>query len=1006
MRKKDTFFFLVMISFILPLSTLFSQETGKIYGIVKDAATGEALIGANVTLAGTSMGAPSGVDGKYVFYGVPAGSYKMVIRYIGYKGQELQIEMRAGVDLEKSFSLVPQAIEGEEVVVLAQARGQKSAINQQIASSTISSIVSSERIRELPDASAAAALSRLPGVSLMNGDQVVIRGIQAKLNTVLINGIQLPSTDMTNRSTGLGFISSNMLSGIEVIKTLTPDMDANTIGGVVNLRLREAPSGFKADVFAQGSYNNQDKNPDNNKFWASVSDRFFDDKLGVFIQGNADRNNGGADIARATTVGEYKSGDEWFFGKMDSFTFEDQVQISNNNGGSIILDYTLPKGKLVLQNTYAHGLNNNINFVNTLNFKPNATHYNAVRNKYAKDMYINVLQGEYTFGDIKAELTLSHSYTNQYTYIRYGDPGENFDFTNPFHDPYGLDDSGRVKTYNQALLTPDDVYKIHIEPTDADSSVLSGWIMQRNEAFTQHLYNTSLDVTIPISFSTEVSSKFKVGGKFYRTVRYNDVDNWFTGSSDPDAYDKVHFFVPGKYLTNQPQRSRLMFSDIMDNNYQNQRGQYYLGGAYSFKYALNRDKYDEFITLSRTGWGSPSMHYARSFADDFQGAEIFSAGYLMGTFDIGTKLTIIAGARFEHYNMKYHANWDFVTHSVYGDAVLIDTLNNVDRNDDNIFPNAQVRYKLTDWADIRVAYSTGISRPDYRAIVPSTYYSPGESASAGNPKLKPALATAYDLSVSVYSDKIGLFTVSPFYKKIENMFYRADIFYKNLSSFNVSFPDSAFFQAIDGVPPGASLKIGSYVNNTEPGYVKGIELDWQTNFWYLPKPLNGLVLNINYTKTWSDMAYNQVLNIAERYRDTTGPRPVWKNNYITRDTVYHSRLLNQANDVLNIALGIDYKDFSGRISLNMQGNVITSLSTTAYHEGDEFTGNIYRWDFTLQQKLPVEGLSIMLSGINIFHNPVNKYQKFKKYGSTELTENLVSTSYYPSVFELTLRYSM
>ena len=73
------------------------------------------------------------------------------------------------------------------------------------------------KLQELPDESAAAALSRLPGISLMNGDQVVIRGIQAKQNLILVNGIQLPSTDVNTRATNLGFISSNMLDGIEVV---------------------------------------------------------------------------------------------------------------------------------------------------------------------------------------------------------------------------------------------------------------------------------------------------------------------------------------------------------------------------------------------------------------------------------------------------------------------------------------------------------------------------------------------------------------------------------------------------------------------------------------------------------------------------------------------------------------------------------------------------------------------------------------------------------------------
>src|SRR5690606_34955502 len=118
------------------------------------------------------------------------------------------------------------------------------------------------------------------------------------LNTVTVNGIQLPSTT-TDRTTGIGIVSSNMLSGIEVAKTVTPAMDANSIGGNVNLRLREAPEGFHYDALLQGNYNTQDHTTDNYQTWVSASNRFFGNRLGAFLQGNARRSNGGGDIATA-----------------------------------------------------------------------------------------------------------------------------------------------------------------------------------------------------------------------------------------------------------------------------------------------------------------------------------------------------------------------------------------------------------------------------------------------------------------------------------------------------------------------------------------------------------------------------------------------------------------------------------------------------------------------------------------------------------------------------------
>ena len=302
MKISNIFFALITLLMLGATSLFAQQESGQIHGIITDAASGEVLIGANIILKGTSLGAASDVYGAYRIVGISPGSYTLVVRFIGYKGKEMPFEVTPGANAVQNFALSVEAVEGQEVIVTAQAQGQREAINEQLTSNTIINVVSSEKIQKLPDASAATALSRLPGVSLMNGDEVVIRGVEAKLNQILINGIELPSTDMNTRATNLGFISSNLLSGIEVVKALTPDMDANTIGGVVNLRLREAPAGFHFDVLTQGNYNSSDHTTDNYTFWASVSNRFFDDKLGVFLQGNMDRSDGGNQMAQITVT--------------------------------------------------------------------------------------------------------------------------------------------------------------------------------------------------------------------------------------------------------------------------------------------------------------------------------------------------------------------------------------------------------------------------------------------------------------------------------------------------------------------------------------------------------------------------------------------------------------------------------------------------------------------------------------------------------------------------------
>ncbi len=1009
------------------------MAAGTIKGRVFDRDTKEALPGASVLVVGTSIGASTDLNGAYTIHGAPSGIQTLVISYVGYISTRETVEVRDNEILEKDIYLAPTAVEGKAVIVTAQAQGQMQAINQQLSSNMIINVVSADKIKQLPDASAAAALSRLPGVSIMNGDQIVIRGLQAKDNVILVNGVQLPSTSQDSRAVNLGFFSSNMLSGIEVIKTVTPEMDANAIGGVVNLRLMEAPKNFHMDLMTQGNYNTQARTTDNYRLWGSVSDRFFGDKFGVFIQGSADRSNGGNDSAIATygvhTTNQQNSDLSTY--QMNNFAFDQQAYITTNFGGSVILDYQLPHGKIVLQNTLTRNFNDNIAYRYTMNFSlRNGLIYTVARDKYNRTLDINGLHVENDFGPIKADLTLSHSFSNRSTDIRYGDPGDNFGFQNArssaSSQPYLNEDGTPVNMdfITQSwryTATPNDVYKLRVNPAYADSSDLEGWSALRWNAFDEHFYNSAINFSVPATFSNDVSAIFKAGGKFARSTRLNDLTEYYKRTGDGDMYDSVSNFIPG-YTLKAPENP-LYFYMIQNNGYK--RGDYFLNGTYPMNYVMDVGQMDQLLPLAVRGWPKAvEPHLENSTRFDFNGAEIYTAGYLMGTFNIGSRLTIMGGARFEHYNMNYHAHFDYVTHAVDGLALVLDTLAatrayvdsmslaKTNRNDDNLLPNLQLRYKVTDWFDVRLAYTNTLVRPDYNAIMPNILVDPTNVGEAGNPRLKPTNSKNYDVGLSFYNNEIGLLTVDGFYKHMDNVFFFAGspgIYYKDLHYYNVAFPDSAIWVDLGRLTPSVSGKglnptytIQTYLNNPYPAHVYGLELDWQTRFWYLPQPFSFLVLDVNYTHVWSNMDYQQVVQMDSTYKDSRGHTQYV---YWTENTYRKGRLPNQSNDVLNFSVGADYEGFSGRISFNLQSNVITSVSPST-PEGDQFTGNIYRWDIAIRQRLPIEGLSLGLNVENLTHQPIYTYQKFPRVDGGPVLENLVGTIYAPRYLEVNLRYTL
>ncbi len=993
------------------------MAAGTIKGKVFDRQTREGLPGASVLVKGTSIGASTDVNGAYTIHNVPAGTQTLVVSYVGYESTSDSVEVPENETLQKDLFLSAIGIQGKEIVVTAQAQGQMQAINQQLSSNSIINVVSADKIRQLPDANASAALSRLPGVSIMNGDQIVIRGIQAKDNVILVNGVQLPSTDLNTRSVDLGFISSNMLSSIEVVKTVTPDMDANAIGGVVNLRLMEAPSDFHMDFMTQGNYNSQARTTDNYRLWGSVSDRFLDNKLGVFIQGNADRTNAGND---QTTAQYALNNDYGIYNStylLSSYTWDQQVYITSNYGGSLILDYTLPHGKILLQNTLTRNNNNNIDYEYLTGLQGQQTGYlsfTVARNKYVRDLDVNALQVENDFGPVKVNLTLSHSYSNQGTNVRYGDFGDFFGFTNshnnsPFLDPNGnpIDMTQLINT--RATLTPGDMNGLQVNPAYATGADLENWATLRWNNFNQHFYNSALDFTVPVTFSSDVSASIKFGGKFARTTRVNNLEEYYKRTGDADMYLAVKNFIPGATLV--APSSPLYLPMIMNNDYK--RGQYFLDGTYDINYVMDVGQMDKLLPLAATQWINP-RHVENSLRYDFNGAEIFSAGYLMGTFNIGPRLTILGGARFEHYNMNYSTPaLLYVTHSVDGTTVPFDTLNTANRNDDNLLPNVQLRYRSTEWMEVRLAYTNTLVRPDYNAIMPNVVFEPGNYGQAGNPNLKPTLSRNYDAGLSFFNDEIGLFTLGGYYKRLDNVFYFANtpgIYYQNLGYFNAWFPDSAFWASKGIIGPGApspSTPIQTYLDNPNPAHVYGVEVDWQTRFWYLPAPLSFLVFDVNYTHVWSNMDYQQVVNQDSTYSyvDPVTGRSKVGHIFLTSTTVRNARLLNQSNDVLNVAVGADYKGFSGRISFNLQGNVITSVSPST-PEGDQFTGNIYRWDIALRQQLPIKGLSLGFNVENLTHQPITTYQRVARVDNGPVFNNVEQVRYEPRYFELNLRYSL
>ena len=927
-------------------SELSALDNGKIKGLVLDKVTGNPLPYTNVFLDGTSLGSTTDPKGNFLILDVPPGSYTIKIRYIGYKKLDEQIELGEGQILERQFSMDPEALEGETVNVTVQAEGQKAAINQQLSSKSIVNVVSSARIQELPDANAAESIGRLPGVSVTRvggeGTKVVIRGVQPKYNAITVDGVRMASSDSDDRSTDLSMISSNMLEGIEVFKTLTADQDADVIGGTVNFKMREAEGGkdkIKLHFLAQGGNNslsNANSQYDNYKLVPSLEGRLLQDRLGFFLQANIENRNLTSNSFSASYGNRANDDTNYVTNSIDLSYIPRKKERINV---ALVLDYRLRDGKISFSNFGNSGTTETINRSESFSIGGNAHYYTTGFSKSIVNMITNALSVEKQFSKFNTSFKISHSYSETESPNNWS--------VNFYRLPAGINDF-----YNQVNVKPRDVLgAVIIDPGKTNLNRISS-----NNNFTpERKFMSSMDIKLPLNYGKNLSAEIKFGGKFRTSTRFHRNETFGTTGTFQSPSERAaalmvreHIGKPGTFFN-----SDIKLSWFIDTTFT--YGDY-LDGEYEMHSPLNFEMIEDMMFFCQdtidafANEGSPGAYARNNYSSnsfDYHGEELLSAGYIMATINLGQKLTIIPGIRYQGLETTYNG--------VRGHASQI-SFYNYDHTDTSItvkhpfwLPNLNIRYKPLSWFDIRLAYSNTISYPDFNTIIPRIHVTSGGGVQWNNYALNPSKSENYDLYFTFYENKIGLFTLGGFAKKINDLIY----------PWNFSKPglEAVPYFLTDRLPnENTNYTIQTYVNNQLMVDVVGLEIDWQTHFWYLPSPLNGLVLNINYTNIKSEAAYPFV------FAGATSATNV--------DTSFTDRLIYQPNHIVNFSLGYDYKGFSILVSMLYQDDVFSGVSQ--WPQLRSTTAAYKRWDLSLNQSLPWFGLQLYsnLNNINGRYAPM------------------------------------
>ena len=258
--RRCTATLLTFALIVVVTSPLIAQDTprGRIVGRVVNASSGEAIPGAQVTVEGTAISAIADWTGRYALYEIPAGTYAVSVRMIGYQHKTVRdvvVEPGAGRALDVTLIAAAIEVEAIEVTVEMERGSVAQALNEQRNATGIVSAVTAEQISKSPDSDAGQAVQRVSGVTVQDGRYVFVRGLGERYTTTSLNNARIPSPEPERKVVPLDLFPAGVLEGITTSKTFTPDQPGDFSGAQVNVRTREFDLGRVLSLSISGSGN-------------------------------------------------------------------------------------------------------------------------------------------------------------------------------------------------------------------------------------------------------------------------------------------------------------------------------------------------------------------------------------------------------------------------------------------------------------------------------------------------------------------------------------------------------------------------------------------------------------------------------------------------------------------------------------------------------------------------------------------------------------------------------
>jgi TonB-dependent receptor len=925
-----------------------------IKGSVTDAKTGETLIGATVHIENGDLHYNTTVklDGVYTFKNVPSGTYKLKVTSVGYVAtKSYNVESTQSGTAILNVAMVSNATALTEVTVTEHVNreSEASARNDEKNAATTLNAVSAQAIAISPDVLVSNVVSRVSGISIdrsTTGDaeHVIIRGMDKQYNTTLVNGIKIPSPDNKNRYVPLDIFPAGLVERLEVYKTLTPDMEGDASGGVVNMVMKSAPDRLVVDAEAGTGYsqlffnrsfetfdhsavNSQSPGqihpgqpasisefpyqnlittkgnaPINKTASLTIGNRFFDKKLGIIFAGtyqNLYQGDNSFIVVQENTVGASPNintpNQETAFQSADNRQYSSEL---NRLGATASIDYRFNSDNIIkLFGTYVQL--NEYRVRETQEDTYGGYSYHGYRGTFSIDDRTQTrtdLQNIYN-------VTLSGKHNNLFN-------GFSLDWTaTTSQATHKLPDMAEFDTnYNTAPVipagSPNQPTGNPSEPyASVATSVQNTPVMVGNES-REWMNNTDKDLAgyLNLHYKTanifDRKAEFSIGGMYRHKTR----DNFL------DAYTLSNTFISG---TANPE----LYTSIPSS---------------TFYFANTQDPYGTYATD----------------AGDYTFTEDIGAIYGMIKYNVSSKLDVILGVREENTNQSFDTNQPASFAGKSGSINYMD-----------ILPSVNIKYTLTDEQALRAAYYKSVLRPSFYDLVPATDNSQDDAfyQHIGNPYLLHTAIDNYDLRYEFFPGVFDEFMVGGFYKHIMDP----------IETSLQQGPGGATLYFIPNNPSASAQNFGAEAVAT--------------------KYFGNIGLSVNYTYTNSQITTAKSINVQGEISTRNQTRP----------------LQGQAANIANAS--ILYKDqklgLDAQLSIGYTGERIAAVSN--YYGLDTWEKPSTYLDFSAQKKI---GKHFIIFGKanNLLNTP---YELFIKQDNTGNYAGLLKYPHQESPKYTTVEYS-